>query len=357
MLPIIYRTLTMLEAVKQMLTHRTFLRDRYFPTEESRDIFPTEEVLVEYMEGGKKMVPCVIPRKQGITIAREGYRTERYTPPNIAPKRLLTIDDLNRKGFGETLYSDRTPEQREAEVLGQDLDEMDTMIAAREEYIAAQAMLNNGYTLRHYADDYGGDKYDEYEIRFYDGDDNPGIYTPDEPWDSPNSHKFGDLQVMIYQLTSRGLPATDLVVAPDVAKTFLDDEKFQKYLDIRNYSLGNVAPEELPAGAALLCTINVYGRPIAVYTYDETYEDEQTGLLEPYIPAGTVLLTAPASGRGLYGAVSQIEQADGRFHTYTAKRVPKYTADANNDTRTLQVTSKPLYIPRNATPWIAAKVQ
>ena len=50
--PLIYRTVTMLAAIQAMPTHRTFLRDRYFPTTApvngvSEGIFPGEEVFVE----------------------------------------------------------------------------------------------------------------------------------------------------------------------------------------------------------------------------------------------------------------------------------------------------------------------
>ena len=46
--PLIYRTVTMLAAIQAMPTHRTFLRDRYFPTTApvngvSEDIFPGED--------------------------------------------------------------------------------------------------------------------------------------------------------------------------------------------------------------------------------------------------------------------------------------------------------------------------
>lgn len=158
--PLIYRTVTMLAAIQAMPTHRTFLRDRYFPTTApvngvSEDIFPGEEVLVEYRNGSKKIAPCVMPRKGGITIEREGYKTFSYVPPFIAPQRSLTIDDLNKKGFGEQLFQNVTPQQRQAQILNRDLTEFDTMISGREEYMAAQCMLNNGYVLRHYADKYG----------------------------------------------------------------------------------------------------------------------------------------------------------------------------------------------------------
>ena len=84
-IPQIYRTVTMIGAVQAMPSHRTFLRDRYFPCTPATDIFPTEEVLVEYRNGNKKIAPVVMPRKGGINIAREGYKTVKYVPPFVAP--------------------------------------------------------------------------------------------------------------------------------------------------------------------------------------------------------------------------------------------------------------------------------
>lgn len=354
-IPLIYRTVTMLAAVQVMLSHRTFLRDRYFPTVPASDIFPTEEVLVEYRDGSKKIAPAVMPRKKGITMTREGYKTQRYTPPYIAPQRPLTIDDLNRKGFGENLFSNISPQQREATILGQDLKEFDEMISGREEYIAAQAMINNGYILKHYADKYGGDDFEEWEIRFYDEETNPAKYTPEVKWGQVGAKIRADLKLMVKMLVSRGLPATELVMASDVSDVIINDEDIRKLLDIRNVNIGKIDPIILPEGAAHIGTINVDGRSIALISYDETYEDE-SGTIVPYMPSGTVVLTAPASGRGLYGAVTQIEEDDKMFHTYASTRVPKYTADAEADVRTLKVTSRPLLIPKNKAPWVSAKV-
>lgn len=350
---ILYKTLTMLKAITQLNTRKTFLRDRYFPTNGRSDIFPTEEVLVEYKNGSKKMAPCVLPRKAGITVEREGYQTKRYTPPLVAVQRPLTIDDLNKKGFGEQLFSNITPAQRVAEILRNDLLEFDDLISAREEYIAAQAMLKNGYVLKHYADSYGSDNFVEYEMRFYDGQNNPAKYTPPLDWSDLDADILSDLYLMSRMLTSRGLPATDLILAPDVADCFINNKKIQTLLDNRNINIGNITPIELPNGASQLCKLNVHGKIISVFCYDETYEDEVTRKIEQFIPAGNAILTAPAAGRGLYGAVTQLEQSDGNFHTYLGKRVPKYTSDSKSETRELKVTSKPLYIPNNVNPWVS----
>lgn len=351
----LYKTQTMLAAVKQMLPHRTFLRDRYFPTNDRTDMFPTNDVLVEYRDGNKKMAPVVMPRKGGITIEREGYTTMRYTPPLVAPQRPLTIDDLNKKGFGESLFSGRTPAQRQAEILGDDLAEFDLMISAREEHIAAQCLINNGYVLKQYADKYGSQEFEEFEIRFYDEVSNPSQYTPTVNWNEATADILGDLSAMIRMLTSKGLAATDLIVNPDVADVLINNAVIQKLLDNARINLGNITPTLLPNGAASIGKINVLGRMIEIISYDEQYEDE-SGALQYYIPSGQVILTAPAAGRGLYGAVTQLEQATGNFHTYMGRRIPKYLSDAKSEVRELKVSARPLFIPRNRNPWVSAKV-
>ena len=53
----IFGTHTLLMGIEQVTPPRTFLRDRYFPTNEATDIFSTNDVLVEYKDGSKKLAP------------------------------------------------------------------------------------------------------------------------------------------------------------------------------------------------------------------------------------------------------------------------------------------------------------
>jgi len=350
----IYSTHSLLMAVEQIAPLHTFLRDRYFPTNDATDIFATDDVLVEYKDGSKKLAPFVSPIKGGIVMTREGYNMERYTPPFIAPRRVLTIDDLKKKGFGEALFSQLTPQQRESAMLLKDADEMGEMIARREELMAAETMLNNACIMKHYADDLT--LFESKEIRFYSEGANPAIYTPAADWDVAGTDIIADIAAMIRLLTARGLPASELIVAPDVADTIINNAGIQKLLDIKNYNVGSIDPKTLPAGASVIGRINVRGRMIDIITYEEQYEADN-GTATQYIPAGKVILTAPASGRTLYGAVTQVEQYDGQFHTYPARRVPKYLSSAEGNTRTLTVTSCPLLIPNQKNPWISATVQ
>lgn len=344
----IFETHTMLALVKEINPLTTFLRDRYFPTNDSTDIFSTDDVLVEYKDGSKKLAPFVAPRKGGVAMLRSGSTMQRYTPPFIAPKRTMTIDDLKKRGFGEALHANLTPAQRQGALMMGDFEEMDTAIARREEAMAAETLLTNGCVMKHITDDLGN--VEEKEIRFYNGESNPAQYTPDTDWDKDGASILDDVYAVCEGLAKRGLPATDLIVAPDVGAAILNDEKLLKLLDIKNLQIGGVDPATLPNGATKLGRLNCRGHIVDVLQYSATYTGDDDKEAQ-YIPAGKAIVTAPGCGRTLYGAVSQVEQSDGDFHTYAAKRVPKYYSDAHGNVRELTLTSCPLCIPNNKNAW------
>lgn len=351
-----YDTHTLLMSVEQLPPLHTFLLDRYFPTNAATDIFTTTDVLVEYKKGNKMAAPFVAPRKGGITVLRNGYTMKRFEPSYIAPKRTLKADDLKKKGFGEAIHSKLTPEQRQGVLILGDLDELRAMIMRRKEAMAAQVIFTNGCVMDHYVDDFNN--FEEKEVRYYDGEANPATYTPSAEWDtSVESGKqiINDLAAMISMNTSRGLAATDVLVAPDVADVILNNEWILKLLDNRNYQIGGIDPVTLPEGVSKIARLNIKGRMVDVLSYEETYT-EIDGTEQQYIPAGTIAVGAPGAGRTVYGAITQMEQADGEFHTHAGMYVPKYISKVADDIREVRVASAPLCIPNNENPFIVAKV-
>lgn len=351
-----YDTHTLLASVEQLPPLHTFLLDRYFPTNAASDIFATNDVLVEYRKGHKKAAPFVAPRKGGITILRDGYTMKRFTPSYIAPKRPLTIDDLAKRGFGEALYTNLTPAQRQGVIMLSDLDELRAMNMRRKEAMAAEVIFTNGCIMDEYVDDFN--HFEEREVRYYDEDANPAVYTPSATWDTTEDsgkQMIEDIAAMIYMLTSRGLAATEVLVAPDVADVILANEWIMKLMDNRRYEMGGVNPELLPAGASKICRLNIKGRMIDFLSYEDTYT-EVDGTVTPFIPDGMIAVGAPNAGRTVYGAITQVEQADGEFHTYTGVNVPKYISDALHNVRELTLASAPLCMPNNENPFITATV-
>ena len=352
----IFDTHTLLASVQQLPPLHTFLLDRYFPTNAARDVFATEDVLVEYKKGHKKASPFVAPRKGGITILRDGYTMKAFAPAYIAPERTLTIDELKKRRFGEALYPTLTPEQRQGAIMLADLDEMRDMNLRRKEAMAAQVIFTNGCVMNEYVDDLHN--FEEKEVRYYDGERNPAVYAPAANWDTTEAsgkQMINDIAAMIKMLSTRGLPATEVLVAPDVADVILANEYIIKLLDNRNYQIGGINPEELPAGVTKIARLNIKGRMMDFLSYDDTYAEMDDSVV-PFVPAGMIAVLAPACGRTVYGAITQMEQADGEFHTYAGMDVPKYISDAAHDIRKVRLATAPLCIPNNENPIITAKV-
>ena len=75
-----YETHTLLMAVEQLQPASTFLRDRYFPTNAATDIFATEDVLVEYRDGVRKLAPSWPPARAASPFCA------RATPCSATPR-------------------------------------------------------------------------------------------------------------------------------------------------------------------------------------------------------------------------------------------------------------------------------
>lgn len=350
----IYHTQTMVTAMQLMPPRPTFLRDRYFRTTDT-DIFTTEDVLVEYKdEAQRKIAPAVIPLKGGIPVQRDGYKTDRITPPYIAPERPLSIDELNKKQFGETLFSRKKPAERAASILKKDLLELNELIDTREEWMAAQTLFYNGYSMKQYADKYGEGVYEEFVIHFYDGENNPAVYVPEKSWNTTDAEFLDDIFAMAMILKRRGLKATDLIMGAEVAATILKNDYLLKLLDNRSLQLAHVDPKDVPAGATSLGKVNVMGIWIEFLFYTEEFVDED-GKTKPFVPQGEVCLTTEKMGRTLYGTVTQLEK-DEEFHSYAARRVPQVTSDIHGGVRTLTEKARPLMVPNFKNSAIKAKV-
>lgn len=352
----IYDTYYMLAAVRELPIEHTFFKSRYFPTDEAMDVFGTSRVLVDYQdETAQKRAPFVLPRIGSIPGTRDGFATYELEPANIAVSMPLTLDQLSKRGFGESLMSDLTPEDRAQAFLVRDLAELSLRIARSEELLAVNTMLNNGTTMRHRTD--REDIYEDIGVKFYDGVNNPAEFTPSAKWNhSANAttpgNWYADICAMIQMLTAHGRPAKEIVVSQDVGDFLMSDPWVLAMLDNRRVEMGGIAPEALGDDAYSIGTFNFRGRLLPIIVHFATYDEN--GVDTAYLPAGSVIVTAPNVGRGLYGAVTQMED-DGNFHTYASTRVPQHIWTKRPAAKETQLTARPLCVPNRANPWTVAK--
>jgi hypothetical protein len=338
---------------EEIVPRKGFFKDRYFPTG-AGDIFAADKVLTEYRKGDRKMAAFVSQRVGDIPIARRGYAIHEYQPAFIAPSRLLTLDELNKRGFGEALYSTSTPAQRAAALLRDDLTDMERRIALREEWMAAQVMINNACTMQTYVDaaTQGETEY----VQFYDStSDHTYTIAPGYEWDTSNGDMRGDIIAMCRMLTKRGLPAQDLILGSDTADTLLKDTELREML--KTYSgvaVGSIN-ETLTGyeGVVFMGQLNIGGYRLNVFCVDETYVNDSNQEATMF-PAKAAMVTAPGCGHFMYGQITQIDYGSADYTTHVAKRVPKLVVDQPNDIRKLRLATRPLAAPKNYCPYIYA---
>lgn len=354
----IYSTYFMLAAVREIPLEQTFFKRRYFPTDVAMDIFGTSRVLADYKEDSQKRAPFVLPRIGSIPGTRDGFSTAELEPANIAISMPLTLDQLQQRGFGESLLSQATPAERAQHFLVNDLAELSARISRTEELLAVKTMIDNGCIMRHRTDK--ADVYEDVGVQFYEGVNNPSLFTPASTWAHSTlssgtwtpGNWYDDICAMIHKLTQSGRPVREILVAQDVGDFLMTDGWVLAMLDNRRVELGRIAPTELTEYVYEIGSFNFKGRILPILVSDGTYEENGTDV--PYVPAGTVIATAPNCGRGLYGAVTQME-ADGNFHTYAGTRVPQHIFTIRPPAKETQLTSRPLFVPNRPNPWCVAK--
>ena len=348
----IYSTYRLIQLMRGVNEPVSFLRGRYAPTNETVDVFDSEKVLAEIKDGDRRLAPFVASYNPSVNMSRPGQRMVEYAPPTIAPSRPITIDDVKKRGFGEALLPDTTPEERAKLMAMTDLEDLSNAIDRRIETIVADVLVNNGCILKPVGDNL--EARDEDKILFYEGEENPAKGSFEADWDQPDADIIGDLGTMVAQLIEQGNRAEDFICSPAVSDCILANEEVQRRLDIRNYHVGEAAPRIEGEGAALEAVLNIHGHNINIISYYKTYTGDD-GKEHTYLPAGYGVMTAPNALHTLYGSVTQVEQADGEFHTYKGRAIPKFTWDSDGNVRKLTLTSRPLVIPREVNPMVSAK--
>lgn len=356
----IYSTYYLLAAVRAMRPEHTFFKRRYAPTDVNLDIFGTSKVLADYEDQVAKGAPFVLPRIGSVPVGREGFSTYELEPANISISIPLTIDQLAKRSMGEGLMSTLTPSDRATKLQLEDLQKLNRMISHTEEWLTIATMLDNGCEMQHQTE--REDVFETVKVQFYDGDNNPALYTPADKWEHSTKDAHGniikgnwyyDICNMVRMLTRAGLPATDLLMSGDVAEFITDDIWTQSVLDNRRMEMGNIAPEELTPYVTVHGSLVFGGRKLDLIESNGSFVDKSGNDVQ-YIPNGSVIVTAPACARGMYGAVVQMEE-DRQLHTRSGPRVPRHLCDVRTSTRETELTARPLIAPKNKNPWAVAK--
>ena len=337
-----FSTRTMLQMVNEgEKKYTSWLRDRYF---KDRPTFATARVDFDIRGiGNRKIAPFVNPRIGGKNVDRQGYKTLSFEAPEVSPQMVTTAEDMLLRAPGESLYSQKTPAQRAAEQLGQDLSDLDDIITGREEAMCAEALFTGQITVK-------GDGYNDV-IKYWSQ-----LVSGEQPkttlgtkWTDASIEATDILadirQIRRTMMQTGGFTPRDLILGSDVVDAVVDKLANSKSLDNRRVDLGHIDPNNLPEGVTYWGYLK--DSAVDIYSYDSTYVDDQ-GTTQNFVPKNLCLLASPNAKTVLaYGVVGIVnEQADSNKIMFVeGNRVPiSWVQRANPSGRIVQIKSRPLPI-------------
>ncbi len=346
-------TYKLINAIKKMYPVVQFFKNRYFP---DGKVYYSEKALIETKKKGRVIAPFVIPVVGGIALESEGYRAMEIEAPYIAPKKVITAAELEKKAFGESPESGRTPAQRENELEAEYMDDLRKSVSRRHELMCTELLLTGKVLMKHYAngdDAAKGVNYDLKYLQFYDKEFKNRYTFSSSFKDMSASLKIQEFYKMASELRKRGIRATDIVMASDVSMELMSKDDFLKFYDIAKVDFGDIKQTELPEGVVCNGRININGVVMTMFTYDEAYEDLD-GQEKPFIPAGTILFLQPKMGETVYAQVTFF--SGGSFKSYAEKIVPRFVGSEKENTAEVQVFSRPVPYPYDWEGWLVANI-
>lgn len=335
----IYSTRTMIQAINLMKPAYTFFRDTFFGNVET---YITENVDFDFKKGKRKMAPFVAPRIGGIVMDRQGFETRTLKTPKIAPERVLTKDDINARGMGESIYSQKTPADRAVELLANDLIELDEYITRREEWMCREVLYNGKILIT------GAGFEQQVDFNFTNKETLSGTAL----WNTSTGKPIQDLKRWRRAVIQKTGKAPDVcILASDVTDAFIENEEVKTLLDKFRYNIATIAPSIQSPAVTFIGNIPSLG--LEIYSYDEWYLDDSDNE-QSIVPNGTVLVGSKGMNKRIYGGVTQID--NGNFVTYEGNRVPKSWIDEQNEVRKVRLTSRPLPAPIDVDNWYVGTV-
>ena len=343
-------TLTLLDAIDRAYKPTTFFRDTFFPKEET---FASSKVLVDYRKGSRKMAPFVSRKGGHINVGRNGFSTREYEPPMMAPSRVTTFQDIMNRGFGEHVESRKTPEERAIELLAKDVSELIDMNTRRIEWMCAQTMLYAGFTAKGTTDDGAVELEDTVSFGEFT---QKKTLSGEDTWDKPTADIYGCMTDMYWTIAKNsGRTADVLITTSKTLGYMLKNDDILKYLlrPKEQLNIATIAPKitmDMVTNFGVIPGLN----NLQIYGYDGVYEDD-TGTLQAYIPDGYVIMGRTGTGSQVFGAITQVEEMDGKFHTYEGAYVPKIWTDVGGDSQQIRMASKCIPKPDCIDDWFTLK--
>lgn len=259
--------------------------------------FNDEFIDFDVVSRGRRLAPFVAPTVQGKVMTQEGYTTKRFAPAYIKPKMVVEPNRVFKRRPGEPYTGTMSPEARHNAILADMLREQVDMHQRRREWMAANAIINDAVVV-------AGENYPTQTVSFGRAGGQTLALTGGNQWGQAGIKPLDNLDTWSnLAFESSGFAPTILIMGLTAWTTFRADSNVKDSLD-NNYrgNTSSLATFDPGNGENIQYRGNV--GPLAVYTYNDLYEDD-AGATQPMMDQKSVVLLNPDGVEGIqaFGAI------------------------------------------------------
>lgn len=290
----LYDTNTLLGVMQRLEPPSNYWLNLCFPSEMT---FDDEFIDFEKLSKTRKLAPFVAPSAQGRPIYSQGSTLLRFAPAYVKPKDTVAANRQLRRKPGELLSATpMSPAQRMNAVVADILRDHRDAIDRREEWMAAQAIINGQVTVV-------DQDYPERVVNFQRAANHTVVLTGGNVW-SPTSDIVGDIETWRTRVRRAvfGGPTNRLTVGTDVWDVMRKNDGLKKLLDTQvrgtdaNFRTGIREGMDVEFIGRLSGTLDLY-------VYSDYYQSDD-GTVVPFMSSKDVVLTGPGvQGVRAYGAI------------------------------------------------------
>lgn len=342
----IYSTRAQLAAIDLLPREYSFLHDTFA---NDAGVVEDDKAIYDFRKGSRRMAPVVVPGTGGVLMERDGYETREVGFACVAPERVIEVEQLKGRAFGEDILGALTPQERERKMLARDLTDMRKAIQRRREHMVRQVLLTGKLEMFRYTNE-GRDMQPTLTADY----GFTQTYTPATAWDQVGAKIEYDMQ-KIFDLVYDGLGFVDVIVmAPDVAAAIIANSNVIQRLDARNVDVGDINVKYRGQGVRFIGH-NIDG--VEMYSLSGSYIDDD-GQAQPLLPSGKLIAGSKGMLNIYHGPVTQVEETgmNARHKTYIKKEVPLRYGSIDGNAIKNRLTSCPTVIPENVDGWAVATV-
>ena len=343
-----YEFRTELEVVRNIQPKPTLFRTKFFPVA-NEEYLPTETAQYDEVTEGAPMAKYINPRLPAAPTDRPGFVTKEIRTPWIQEARIIDGDQFRRREAGENIYSvvsaaDRARQFRDGDYIWC-IDAIDNRIEHQ-----CSAMILQGRV-----DITNKERTVDYFIDF----SLPNIMTltGGNRWGQTGVNPRDTMIVAFNALLELGYVADEVIMGEKAYRAFEAYDKIREDLDIRRFELGLIAPTKVEGITTEQYKGTLRDPMVDIYTYNAIYRDPDTERVRKFIPDNVVLMhTSEARNNSLfYGAVTIMDE-DEEWRTVEGRYVPEAFRVRRPPSELIQVTSRPIPVPRNVDSWFVMYV-